>query len=117
MYEFIDRMYSVDQNVIILVTMMCLCTTMFVNRLLDSPIVTGITLPLIFNCALAGIIILSDLQVLLSFNKAINLILLASIGILSGLLIILLGLVAWFALAEGRSAMHLRKMLSQRSVN
>ena len=73
-------MYDIDQNIFILVAMVCIWTTLIVNRALDNLLVTIFSLPLFLHSALAAIVVLSDYRVLLAYDKTLNLVLFAGMG-------------------------------------
>lgn len=86
MADFINRMYLLDQNLFILVGMICIWATLIVNKALDHTIITIVSMPLFLNFALAMIVVLEDFQVVLSFDRNLNVIMFAGIGIVLALL-------------------------------
>lgn len=86
MSDFITKMYLLDQNLFILVGMICIWATLIVNKALDHTIITVVSLPTFLNFALATIVVLEDFQVVLSFDRNLNVIMFAGIGIVVALL-------------------------------
>ncbi|MFM1817031.1 MAG: hypothetical protein RLZ98_3726 [Pseudomonadota bacterium] len=85
MEEFVTRMYNIDQNVFILIGMMCVWAALILNKALDHAIITVVALPTFLNFALATIVVLDDLQIVLANERSINLIMFAGIGIIVAL--------------------------------
>lgn len=95
MSDFIAQMYALDQNLFILVGMICVWATLIVNKALDHTIVTIVSLPTFLNFALGTIVVLEDFQVVLSHDRNLNVIMFAGIGII----IALIAMVCTFVIA------------------
>lgn len=86
MSDFFAQMYNLDENILIIVAMMCMWATLIINKALDHMLVTLVSLPAFLNFSLATIVILDEFQILLSFDKSLNLIMGAGLGIILALI-------------------------------